>query len=366
MEQQNKRAEIQAQALETILRHKRCGLSVSMGVGKTYIGLQYLDKLFTAAKKSNAKFLVVAPKKDIFQSWKDDAKKFNLAYLLDHITFSTYISFTKHHPSDYDIVVLDEAHTTKGSHLEFLSRYQGIVLGLTGTPPKWLESEKGQIMQEYYPIVYSYKVDQAVGSGILNDYRIFVHNVELNTKNTLKTKQGWMTSERKNYDWLRRQIEEASDKTRFMKQIFCITALKQYESKEIYAKQCLAKIPEDEKCLVFANTIDQAERLCKHSHHSKKKDSTALEAFKLGSITRLSAVEQLSEGVTIPGLKHIIILHAYGNEKKASQKIGRVLRLNPDEVAKIHILQYQETIDETWVKRALEEFNQEKIKYVKL
>jgi len=366
MEQQNKREEIQAQALETILRHKRCGLSVSMGVGKTYIGLQYLDKLFTAAKKPDAKFLVVAPKKDIFQSWKDDAERFNLFYLLEHIIFSTYISFAKHHPGDYDIVILDEAHTTKGSHLEFLSRYQGRVLGLTGTPPKWLESEKGQIMQEYYPIVYSYKVDQAVGSGILNDYRIFIHNVELNTKNTLKTKQGWMTSERKNYDWLRRQIEEASDKTRFMKQIFCISALKQYESKEIYVKQCLAKIPEDEKCLVFANTIDQADRLCKHSHHSKKKDSSGLEAFKSGAITRLSAVEQLSEGVTIPGLKHIIILHAYGNEKKASQKIGRVLRLNPDEVAKIHILQYQETIDETWVKRALEEFNPEKIKYIKL
>ena len=175
-----------------------------------------------------------------------------------------------------------------------------------------------------------------------------------------------MTSERKNYEWLRRQIDTASDKTRFMKQIFCLSALKQYESKERYVRQCLQRIPSEEKCLIFANTIDQAERLCSNTHHSKKKDSTALEEFKLGTITRLSAVEQLSEGVTIPGLKHIIILHAYGNEKKASQKIGRVLRLNPDEVAKIHVLQYENTIDETWVKRALEEFNQEKIKQVKL
>lgn len=360
------REEIQQQALETILRHKRCGISVSMGVGKTYIGLQYLDTLFKAAKKPNAKFLVVAPKRDIFQSWEDDAQKFGLLYLIHHITFTTYISLIKHHPGDYDIVILDEAHSTKQNHLQFLERFQGRILGLTGTPPKWLQSEKGMIMQEYYPIVFSYKVDQAVGSGILNDYRIFVHGLELNTKNTLKTKQGWMTSERKNYEWLRRQLEEASDKTKFMKQIFCLTALKQYETKEQYVRQCLKKIPDDEKCLIFANTIDQAERLCDFNHHSKKKDSTDLEAFKLGTITRLSAVEQLSEGVTIPGLKHIIILHAYGNEKKASQKIGRVLRLNPNEVAKIHILQYDNTIDETWVKRALEEFNQEKIKYFKI
>jgi superfamily II DNA or RNA helicase len=360
MSTQTKREEIQARALEAILRTKRAGISVSMGVGKTYIGLQYLDKLF----KSGIKILVVAPKKDIFQSWIDDAEKFNLFYLLEHITFSTYISLIKHNPADYDILILDEAHNTKESHLKFLENFNGRILGLTGTPPKWLQSEKGMIMQEYYPIVFAYKVEQAVSSGILNDYRIFVHRVELNTQNTLKTKQGWFTSERKNYDWLRRQIDEASDKQRFMKQIFCMTALKQFESKERYTHACLAKIPQDEKCLIFANTIDQAERLCNDSHHSKKKDSTALEDFKSGKITRLSAVEQLSEGVTIPGLKHIIILHAYGNEKKASQKIGRVLRLNPDEVAKIHILQYENTIDETWVKRALEEFNQEKIKYV--
>jgi len=118
--------------------------------------------------------------------------------------------------------------------------------------------------------------------------------------------------------------------------------------------------------LIFANTIDQAERLCKHSHHSKKKKSNNLDDFKSGKITRLSAVEQLSEGVTIPDLRHIIIMHSYGNEKKASQKIGRALRLNPIETSKIHILMYENSIDEKWVKRALEEFNPEKIKLTKI
>lgn len=360
------REDIQARALETVLRHKRCGISVSMGVGKTYIGLQYLDKLFTAANKPDAKFLVVAPKIDIFKSWTDDAEKFGLFYLTERITFSTYISLTKQRPENYDVVILDEAHNTKASHLEFLDRYQGRILGLTGTPPKWLQSEKGEIMQQFYPIVFSYKVDQAVDSGILNDYRIFVHKLELSTANTLETKQGWKTSERKNYEWLRRQIDIGNEKTKFMRQIFCLTALKQYETKEIYTKQCLSKIPENEKCLIFANTIAQAEKLCPFTHHSKKKDSDDLDLFKRGDITRLAAVEQLSEGVTIPDLKHIIILHAYGNEKKTSQKIGRVLRLNPDQVAKIHILQYSNTIDETWVSRSLEAFNQDKIKYVTL
>jgi superfamily II DNA or RNA helicase len=86
--------------------------------------------------------------------------------------------------------------------------------------------------------------------------------------------------------------------------------------------------------------------------------------FKKGDIEKLSCVLQLNEGVNIPNLKEGIILHAYGNERKASQRIGRMLRLNPDEKAIVHILCYEKTIDEHWVKMALEAFDSSKIKYL--
>jgi len=355
------REEIQATALEAALSRKRAGLDVSMGVGKTYIGLQYLDTLFKAANKPNAKFLIVAPKRDIFQSWEDDMQKFGLVYLNHHVVYSTYLSLTKHDPSDFDIVVLDEAHNTKANHLEFLNRFNGWVLGLTGTPPKWEQSEKGQIMNSYYPIVFSYKVDNAVDHGILNDYSIFVHNLPLSKGKTIKTSQGWYVSEEGQYNWITGKLESAvSDKDKFFANIQRINFLKQYQTKEEYVKKVLSIIPSEEKCLIFANTTDQADRICSNSHHSKRK-SNDLEAFKLGTVTRLSCVEQLSEGVTIPGLKHIIIMHAYGNEKRASQKIGRALRLNPNDQSRIHVLCYQNTVDEKWVKSALEAFNKDKI-----
>jgi superfamily II DNA or RNA helicase len=357
------RDEIQQQALKAVSKHHRCGIGVSMGVGKTYIGLQYIEQRLQPGQK----VLVVAPKRDIFRSWEDDAQTFGLLKLLHSITFSTYISLNKHNPEDYSLLILDEAHTTKDSHKEFLEKYTGAILGLTGTPPKYLQSEKGRIMQEFYPIVYSYKVDQAVNNSILNDYRIFVHGMPLNQDNTILVQNKWKTSEQKNYEWLRRQIEEApSSKQAFFKQIMCINALKQYETKEKYVQHALSKIPSGEKCLIFANTIDQAERLCPYTHHSKKKDAEDLELFKAGRITRLAAVEQLSEGITIPNLRHIIIMHSYGNERKSSQKIGRVLRLNPDEVASVHVLVYRNTIDEKWSKSALEGFNPDKIKYIRV
>jgi superfamily II DNA or RNA helicase len=69
----------------------------------------------------------------------------------------------------------------------------------------------------------------------------------------------------------------------------------------------------------------------------------------------------LSEGVNIPNLKQGIILHAYGNERKAQQRIGRMLRLNPNDTATIHILCFKGTIDEKWVTEALEGFDKNKV-----
>ena len=140
----------------------------------------------------------------------------------------------------------------------------------------------------------------------------------------------------------------------------CIIKIMPDGSKEKYTKTLMNSITT--KCIVFANTQDQADRLCSHSYHSNNPNSEKnLEMFKDGSITKLSSVMQLNEGVNIANLKQGIIMHAYGNERKASQRIGRLLRLNPDDKAIVHILCYMNTVDERWVKEALEDFDQTKI-----
>ena len=140
-------------------------------------------------------------------------------------------------------------------------------------------------------------------------------------------------------------------------------ALMGFPSKERLAKKLLNGITD--KVILFANTQEQADKLCKDSYHSKNPQSEqSLKSFKEGKITKLSAVLQLSEGVNIPNLKQGIIMHAYGNERKSSQRIGRLLRLNPNETSTVHILCYKDTIDEYWVKQALEGFDSTKIRYV--
>jgi superfamily II DNA or RNA helicase len=110
--------------------------------------------------------------------------------------------------------------------------------------------------------------------------------------------------------------------------------------------------------------MDQAHKMSAHSYTSKNPKSEAnLKLFKSGEIDKLSCVLQLSEGVNIPGLRAGIIMHSYGNERKSSQRIGRLLRLNPTDTATMHMLCYTGTIDERWTANSLEDFDKTKITY---
>jgi superfamily II DNA or RNA helicase len=352
------RDEIQQQALDITKNKNRCSVVLGTGVGKTLVGLNHIEQNTTPLMK----ILVAAPKKSIFQSWKDDAVKFNKEDLLNRVEFTTYLSLSKKDPLDYDFLYLDEMHSLLDTHRVFLENFKGTILGLTGTPPKHRSSEKGALVNEFCPVVFTFKADDAIENGIINDYQIIVHELYLNTVNDYvvesKNKK-FVTSEEKNYQYWCSRIDSGSGPAHILR-VMRMKAMMEYPSKEKYASILFNSI--DSKCILFANTQAQADKLCSHSYHSSNtKSEDNLLLFKEGSINKLSTVLQLNEGVNIPELKQGIILHAYGTERKASQRIGRLLRLNPDDKAIVHILCYMDTVDEKWVKEALEGFDQTKV-----
>jgi superfamily II DNA or RNA helicase len=359
----SKRDQIQQEALEKAIKNKRCGLGISMGVGKTLIGLSYIDH-FQGTNMGKLRVLVVAPKLSIFDSWRSDAQKFGIS--LNNVDFTTYLSLNKFNPHEYDLLVLDECHSLLNSHHTFLAVYAGRILGLTGTPPRYQKSEKGQMVFQYCPIMYTYITDDAVVDQILNDYRIIVHRMPLDETNSLPVKMKnatFFTSEKKSYQyWTKRIMEATTKKQEQIASVMRMRTMMDFRTKEVYAKFLLSEI--EDKCIVFANTQAQADRICEYSVHSENPDADDnLRKFKNGEINELSCVLQLNEGVNIPNLKAGIIMHSYGNERKSNQRIGRLLRLNPDETAIIHILCYSDTVDDRWVNEALKDLDSSKIKY---
>lgn len=354
--------DIAKEALDAVLSLKRSGLGITVGGGKTKIGLDHMDANYT----KNVKFLVVAPKISIFQTWQDEAMKFGYSHLIPHMTFTTYLSLDKQ-DLDYDVVYLDEMHNLLYSHNPWLSSYTGKILGLSGTPPKFPNSEKGKMVAKHCPVVYTYDTDEAVEDEMLNDYEIKVHMVELDIVKNIpvhKNGQTWFASERSGYDYWTTRVNSATNPKQIqIMRVMRMKSLQGLKSKEVVVKRLMSQI--SDKLIIFADIQDAADRLCSHSYHSNNPASEDnLEMFKKGTIKQLSCVAQLSEGVNIPDLRIAIILHCFGNERKASQRIGRLMRLHPTDKATIHILCYKNTIDEQWVKQALSDYDQNKIEYI--
>lgn len=355
------RSGVQDEALAKVLPLNRAGIGASMGVGKTLIGLRHMAANYT----DYSKFLIVAPKKSVVKEWIAEAHKHGKEHLIPHMSFTTYLSLSKQ-DIDYDVVYLDECHSLLFSHKTWLRSFRGKILGLTGTPPRFDRSEKGQMVDEFCPIVYEYETDEAIGDDILNDYRIIVHTLPLDASKTMQVNKNgktWYTSELASYMYWTNRLESARNKKeQQIMSVMRMKAMMEFPSKETLGRKLFHII--QDKCLLFANTMEQADRLCEYRYHSNNPLSEdTLQAFKNGKILKLSCVLQLNEGVNIPDLKQGIILHAYGNERKSSQRIGRLLRLNPTETATVHILCYKDSVDEKWVNSALEKFDQTKIRW---
>ena len=373
---QAKKQALQDHVLAMVQGHRLAGAAVAMGVGKTLIGLRDMARLLPDSQQSGAMtkpFLVAAPTQAILDSWPQEARKFGLAHLLDAITFTTYRSLNKVlSQGHYHKLYLDECHALKDSHEPGLKAHvarKQSILGLTGTPPAQPGSEKGRLVATYCPMRVDYTTDEAVLAGLLNDYRLVVHRLPLSPVRdyvfTTKAGRSFTTSERESYQYWSARLTNADQDALPVEtlRLLRMQALMHYPGKGRYMAHLASQFTE--KVLLFTCNQQQAEQQAAHTYHSKNKDSQAnLARFNTGEIQRLACVAQLSEGVNIPDLRVGIIWHAFGNERKAAQRIGRLLRLNPDQTATVHLLMYQDTVDEHWVDQALADFDPAKISYV--
>lgn len=367
--------EIQEQALKAVLMHSRAGVEMTMGTGKTMLGLTYI-------RRKGGKALVVVPRTALKGNWQQEIKDRDFGDL--DITFTTYRSLLKHDPKEYSCIIFDEAHNLKETAYPFIEAIEGSVLGLTGTPPRHKGNERYHIMQQVYPIRYVYDLNKALEDKLLNNIQVNLWGIELSNERNLKTKSGKWTSEKQMYSFLTSRINSLEEEIQqeLLKgnrmaeyalkgdlralRITRLSKIKQFSGKDQLIKKVIHSISQDEKVLVFTSNQEQCSRLFRNYHTSlnnKARNEEVLSKFKSGEYRIIAAIDQLSEGINIPNLRNIIISHSYASEQKPMQKIGRALRLNPKETASVHILYYKDTIDEEWVKQGIQSIDPSKIIY---
>jgi superfamily II DNA or RNA helicase len=328
--------------------------------GKIYTTINIIEKL---KPKS---ILIAYPDNKIKQSWKDDFAK--RGFDDSNVTYTTHLSLKKYTENLYDLVVLDEIHLLSEAQIEAAKELLEIninVLGLTGTMTIYTERTLEEELD--LPVVATYSIEKAIEEGVIVDYEITVVRVPLdntrkqNYKGKIRTEKAQFEA----YGYVINSLEAQGKSTMFLRlarmRIIQNSIAKMEKTRELIKKH------KNERILVFCGVTKIADQLGIPSYHSKKDEKQKFEEFASGKGNHMAVVKIGNTGVTYKPLNRVIINYFDSNAENLAQKINRCMAMeynNPDKRAQIYIVCSNEDVEAKWLKKALEFFDKNKIKFV--
>lgn len=349
----------QAEFAQMFLDHGEFGiLNLCPRFGKIYTTINILEKM-----DDDVNILIAYPDLKIKAAWEADFE--TRGYNNSNITYTTHLSIKKHTEVQYDLVILDEIHLLSEAQIEAVKELKCVsMLGLTGT----LSSNTERTLNEELKlcVLAEYTIDQAIQEGVIVDYQITVVHVPLDNQTKIDYK-GKMKTEKQQFDaygWVINKLQKEGKDTMFLRlsrmRIIQGSLAKLNKTKELLAKHA------NERILVFCGVTKIADKLGISSYHSKSDDKDVFQDFANGEGNHLAVVKIGNTGVTYKPLNRVIINYFDSNGENLAQKINRCMAMeynNPDKKAQIYIVCSTEEVEMKWLNKALEFFDQDKIKY---
>jgi superfamily II DNA or RNA helicase len=228
--------------------------------------------------------------------------------------------------------------------------------GLTGTLPTF--GVKLDFLKRYCPVIYTKKIEEITGT-LVKDYEIQVHLLKPSEKQDITLKSGKTWSEKAQIQFYTNKYQITRS---FSMMLLLIKAVQNSKTKFDYLQKL---VKETDKSLIFLETKEQCKQLKLPSYYSGLSTSEQnLEDFQQGKINHLASIGQLKAGVTFKNVDKAILLHCYSSSSKAHQRCARVLNYVEGGKATLYILGLKGTRDEDWIKKGLQGFDQNKIKYI--
>ena len=310
--------------------------------------------------------LIAYPDNKIKDSWMADFEA--MGFDDSCVTYTTHLSLKKHVEGTFDIIVIDEIHLLSEAQIEScieLLEYNDCVLGLTGTLSGYTERELKDRLSMC--VIATYTIEEAIKDGVIVDYQITVVQVPLDNiiKNDYKGKQKTEKKAFDDYGWVIDNMERQGKNTMFLR-LARMRIIQNSLAKLEKTKQLLKKFA-DERVLVFCGITKIADGLGIPSYHSKSSEKDVFEDFTSGKGNHMAVVKIGNSGVTYKPLNRVIINYFDSNAENLAQKINRCMGMeysNPDKKADIYIITSTESVEQKWLKKALEFFDKSKIKYL--
>jgi len=369
MNKQENKDILQEEVLSNIVKNGGHGIvALSTGSGKTKIAIDYIKYL------DNPRVLWVVP----FTKLRDvgipaEFEKWGAADIFhENVETICYASLKNVKSQKYTLIILDEGHKITTLSSEFFDdNSYGRILFLSATIPH--EKEKLDILNGLgLKVIHSLEVNSAVEKQIVADFMINVVATPISYKDKYIEKKrkkdnvSFFVTEGSQYEYWSEVIAKARDKGPVPKHLYFNRMRIIYNSKTKFevARNILNRIPDDKRVLIFCSNIDQAEKLCEYSYHSKTAD-TYYEAFNSKEINRLSVVNALTEGHNMVDVDYAVMVQVNSNARNYIQKQGRAIRWRPGHKAMIYIVKLLGTVDELWVNSSIESIDSKRIRNFK-
>ena len=353
------KAVIQEEAMNAWWPIKKGCVVMTPGTGKTKLGLDISQRL-------SVKTLVTVPRVNLVKEWGKEMEKWGIT-----VDVMVINSAYKKDLSQYDFLIFDEVHTISESFYQITKQFVNKpILGLTGTPNKFLDFKQNVLYKEL-PIVYEYL--ESSKDKLINETKIYMHPFEL-TDAKIPFKIFNYDTERSAYNVVDRYVKKTyaeikakfpetpidsckvEDKQLFSKYMFYVYKRRRILCNLTTSVDMAKKIAEvcKDKCLVFSESIEQASRICEYtvSYKTNKNNATDILAkFNMGEIKTLGSVNTLTLGLNLNGASFAVFESFNGSDTNVKQKLGRLSRLNIDEIANAIFLVPVDTQAEKWFDR---------------
>ena len=343
------------------LKSKHGILNLCPRFGKIFTTINALEKL-----PLHSTILIAYPDVKIKDSWEADFEK--RGYNNPNITYTTHLSLKKYVDFEFDVIIIDEIHLLSDNQLEAAQQlFEGneCVLGLTGTLSGTTERELEERLDLH--VIAHYPIELAIQEGVIVDYEINVIKVPLDNTVMVKYKTKTRTEKQQfdSYAWVIDQLERQNRNTMFLR--LARMRIIQNSLSKLNATKALLKKYKDERILVFCGLTKIADELGIPSYHSKSGEKQIFDDFAEGRGNHLAVVKIGNTGVTYKPLNKVIINYFDSNGENLAQKINRCMAMEyntPDKKAHIYIISSDEEVEAKWLKKALEFFDNSKIKYI--
>lgn len=332
-------------------------LNLAMRFGKCKTAIDIIKSLYSY----DCTILIAYPDNKLKETWKSECKLWG--YNNPNITYVNFSSLKKYTQFIFDMFVIDEFHSCSDNEREYCHQIMDdamFTLGLSGTVSDDTKLDWG--MEE----IASYTTLEGIEDGILADYTLSVHLVDLDNSIKVIDKKGKLKTEKQKYDGYTWVIESLKREGKsFMHLALARNRLSLSSLGKISYLRALLEKLKDKRVIVFTGLASVADNIGIPSYHSKSKSDENFKKFQNMECNHLALAAMGKMGVTYTNLDSVILLNFTYNAEETSQILNRAIKLDyKNKIADLHVICLNEPAETKKVKESLSMLDKSKIKYV--